>query len=132
MLFEQNGSRRTDFRCGCRFGARDHVVTWHKPMQRPAWMTHEQHAAYPDELTVREVKGNNRVLVTTPLDPRETPKKDLLALHAQRWHVELDFKNIKTTLGMQVLRCLTPQMVEKVPRALARQQIREHGYLANA
>ena len=31
----------------------------------------------------------------------------------QRWHVELDFRNIKTTLGMEVLRCLTPQMVEK-------------------
>jgi hypothetical protein len=113
VLFEQQGSRRTDFRCGCRLGARDHVVTWHKPVQRPAWMTHEQYAAYPDELTVREVKGDNRVLVTTLLDPRETPKKDLLALYAQRWHVELDFRNIKTTLGMEVLRCLTPQMVEK-------------------
>lgn len=28
-------------------------------------------------------------------------------------NVELDLRNIKTTLGMEVLRCLTPQMVEK-------------------
>jgi hypothetical protein len=27
--------------------------------------------------------------------------------------VELDIRNIETTLGMDVLRCLTPQMVQK-------------------
>ena len=27
--------------------------------------------------------------------------------------MELDIRNIKTTLGMEVLRCLTPQMVQK-------------------
>lgn len=113
VLFEQHGSRRTDFRRGHRLGTRDHVVTWCKPVQCPPWMTREQYGAYPDELTVREVKGGKRVLVTTMVDPREVRKKDLLALYAQRWHVELDFRNIKTTLGMDVLRCLTPAMVEK-------------------
>lgn len=113
VLFEQHGSRITDFRRGHRLGTRDHAVTWCKPEQRPPWMTCEQYAAYPDVLTVREVKGEKRVLVTTMLDPRKTRKKDLLELYAQRWHVELDFRNIKTTLGMEVLRCLTPQMVEK-------------------
>jgi hypothetical protein len=32
---------------------------------------------------------------------------------ARRWNVELDIRNIKTTLGMEVLRCLSPQMVQK-------------------
>jgi hypothetical protein len=112
VLFEQHGMRTTDFRRGCRLGARDHVVLWQKP-ERPYWMTHEQYAAYPDELTVREIKVDGRVLVTTMLDPRKTKKRDLSDLYAQRWHVELDFRNIKTTLGMGVLRCLTPQMIEK-------------------
>ena len=31
----------------------------------------------------------------------------------QRWQVELDFRNIKTTLGMEVLRCMTAEMIEK-------------------
>jgi len=30
-----------------------------------------------------------------------------------RWHVELDLRNIKATLGMEALRCMTPQMNEK-------------------
>jgi hypothetical protein len=112
VLFEQHGTRTTDFRRGCRLGTRDHVVSWRKP-QRPYWMTCGQYAAYPDELTVREIKVDGRVLVTTMLDPRKTKKRDLSDLYVQRWHVELDFRNIKTTLGMDVLRCLTPQMVEK-------------------
>jgi len=76
-------------------------------------MTREQYATYPDELTVREIQVDGRVLVTTMLNPRKTRKRELSDLYAQRWHVELDFRNIKTTLGMEVLRCLTPQMVEK-------------------
>jgi hypothetical protein len=111
-LFEQHGSRITDFRRGRRLGVRDHVVSWQKP-PRPQWMTPEQYAKCPEELTVREIKIDGRVLVTTMLDPRKTTKRDLSDLYVQRWHVELDFRNIKTTLGMEVLRCLTPQMIEK-------------------
>lgn len=113
VLFEQHGSRNTDFRRGRRLGTRDHLVPWRKPKQRPSWMTRKQYEAFPDELMVRELKGDKRVLVTTMVDPREVRKKDLLALYVQRWHVELDLRNIKTTLGMEVLRCLTPEMVEK-------------------
>jgi len=113
VLFEQNGSRITDFRRGRSLGTRDHVVSWPKPGSRPKWMTREQYEAFPAELTVREVKVKQRVLVTTMLDPRKTGKKDLSDLYVQRWNVELDLRNIKTTLGMEVLRCLTPGMVDK-------------------
>lgn len=113
VLFEQNGARITDFRRGHRLGARDHQVRWNKPKQRPQWMTPEQYKAFPEQLTVREVEVHGRVLVTTLLDPRKVRKAELSQLYARRWHVELDLRNIKTTLGVDVLSCLTPQMVEK-------------------
>ena len=113
VLFEQNGARITDFRRGQRLGARDHVVRWSKPRTRPAWMSPQQYQAFPEELTVREVKVDGRVLVTTMCDARHVSKGELFDLYARRWQVELDIRNIKTTLGMEVLRCLTPQMVEK-------------------
>jgi IS4 transposase len=53
------------------------------------------------------------VLVTTLLDHRQTSKDDLSALYARRWDVELDLRNLKTTTGMDVLSCQTPQMNEK-------------------
>ncbi|MCP5329082.1 MAG: transposase [Sinobacteraceae bacterium] len=34
-------------------------------------------------------------------------------LYAKRWHIELDLRCIKTTLGMEVLRCRSPQMIQK-------------------
>ncbi|MHB8551731.1 MAG: IS4 family transposase [Acidiferrobacterales bacterium] len=113
VLFEQNGARRTDFRRGTALGPRDHLVRWAKSKTRPEWMSAEQYAEFPDELTVREVSVDGQILVTTLLNPRQVRKNALDELYARRWNVELDLRNIKTTLGVEVLRCLTPRMVEK-------------------
>lgn len=113
VLFEQNGVRRTDFRRGKSLGTRDHLVHWPKPAARPEWMTPEQYQAFPDALTVREAKVNHQVLVTTLRDHARVSKDDLSALYARRWNIELDLRNLKTTTGMDVLSCQTPQMNEK-------------------
>ena len=76
-------------------------------------MTPEQYANAPDAITLREVKVAHQVLVTTLLDHRRVSKADLSALYAQRWNVELDLRNLKTTTGMDVLSCQTPQMNDK-------------------
>ncbi|HET9642017.1 MAG TPA: IS4 family transposase, partial [Burkholderiaceae bacterium] len=44
VVFEQNGSRITDFRRGTSLGTRDHIVRWRKPASRPEWMTPEEYA----------------------------------------------------------------------------------------
>jgi Transposase DDE domain len=111
VLFEQHGSRITDFRRGTHLGVRDHIARWSKPKARPQWMSRQEYAAFPAELTVREVKVGDRVLVTTML--RKVSKRELGALYEHRWSIELDFRNIKTTLGLEVLSCKTPQMSEK-------------------
>lgn len=112
VLFEQHGARITDFRRGEQLGVRDHRVSWKKPA-RPEWMSVEEYRGYPDELTVREVKVGKKVLVTTFLNARQTPKGELGQLFWQRWNVELDLRNVKSTLGMERFSCKTPSMVEK-------------------
>ena len=47
------------------------------------------------------------------IDARKTSKQELSQLYAQRWNVELDLRNIKTTMGMDVIHCQTAQMNEK-------------------
>jgi Transposase DDE domain. len=113
VLFAQHGARITDFRRGERLGARDHRVNWPKPKARPEWMSPEDYAALPEELSLREVKVGKKVLVTTFLSPRSVSKAALGELFRQRWHVELDLRAIKTTLQMAQLSCNTPQMNEK-------------------
>ena len=113
VVFAQNGARITDFRRGQSLGPRDHVVSWPKPVTRPHWMSEQQYRAFPDQITLREVKVGNRVLVTTLLDAKQVRKNELNELYAMRWHTELDLRNLKTTLGMDALSCNTAQMNEK-------------------
>ena len=113
VVFEQHGARRTDFRCGEKLGARDHVVTWSKPV-RPGWMSQEDYVRYPDEIRMREVKVRKKVLVTTFLSPGKVSKNALGKLFLQRWHVELDLRNIKTTLGMERLRRWADENLPKI------------------
>lgn len=63
--------------------------------------------------SARGHRSQTITLVTTLLDPVAYPLPQLGALYLQRWSVELHFREIKTTLGMDVLRCQTPAMVEK-------------------
>lgn len=114
-VFEQQGARKrsTDFRRGQRLGARDHLIELSKPKLRPDWMTPAQYAQAPGTLTVRELRTGGKILVTTLRCPRQTPKSALKELYRSRWHVELDLRHIKTTLGMEMLSCKTPAMAQK-------------------
>ena len=113
VLFQQHQRRITDFRKGLRLGTKDHVVVWEKPKLRPDWLSQEQYDACPATQSIREVKIRSKVLVTTLLSDAVASRQALGELYVQRWNVELDLRNIKTTLGMEVLHCHTPQMNEK-------------------
>jgi hypothetical protein len=113
--------RRCDLRRGRRLGRNDHVVAWAKP-QRPKWMDEAIYDCMPDELAVREVRVRIRVpgfrtkvvvVVTTLLDADVVAARDLAELYRARWHAELDLRSLKVTLGMDVLRCKSPEMVRK-------------------
>lgn len=114
-LFEQQGSRKrsTDFQKGQPLGNHDHLITLPKPKIKPQWMTAEQYACAPETLTVRELEIGGKILVTTMLCPNTYSAVELKDLYKCRWQVELDIRNIKTTLGMETLSCKTPEMSEK-------------------
>ena len=96
-----------------QLGHCDQLVEWHKPASRPKWMSPEPFAELPDKLLVREIKWRIRephrrvhevVLVTTLLDPERYPAAEIAGLYRQRWQVEVDLRDLKTTLGMDVLK----------------------------
>jgi hypothetical protein len=114
-VFEQHGSRQrgTDFRRGHRLGVRDHLIVLTKPVVKPDWMSQADYEQAAASLTVRELRTGGKTLVTTLLCPKDTDKAALRSLYRRRWHVELDLRNIKTTLGMEQLSCQTPEMAIK-------------------
>lgn len=124
MVCRLHQGRKTDWRMGKRLGDNDRLVKWRKPVQqsRGSGLTGEQWAALPDELSIRmiryKVKGRDGVmktiyLSTSLLDPRLYPAGEIGGLYFQRWQIELSFRDIKTTMGMEKLRTCTPSMVAK-------------------
>jgi hypothetical protein len=115
ILMEQQGSRKrsTDFRLGKKLGKKDHLITITKPKIRPEWMSEEMYKAAPSSLQVREFKVNGKILITTLNCPKYASKDELKVLYKSRWHVELDIRNIKDTMGMNILSCKTPDMIIK-------------------
>ena len=76
-------------------------------------MTQDNYDNAPEQLTIRELKISGKVLITTLLSSQSFPRHEIKALYKKRWQVEVDLRNIKTTLGMETLSCKSPEMVEK-------------------
>lgn len=112
--------RPHDFRKGKRLGKYDRLVTWRKPARRTRTATRRLWNSLPAQITLRLIRypvtipgfrSREIVLVTTLLDPVLYPVAELAALYARRWRIELFFRDIKTTMQMDLLSCRTPAMV---------------------
>lgn len=121
-VMRMNQMRPRDFRQGHYLGPADRLITWHKPFQRPRTIGAGLWASLPELLTLRMIrvgcaaKGfrtRQLVLVTTLLDPEKYPASHISQLFLQRWSVELFFRDLKTILKMEHLRCQSPEMVRK-------------------
>jgi len=115
IVFAQHGSRTrtTDFSKGTSLGKNDHLITFTKPKLKPDWMDQSVYDASPDSFSVREFKAAGKILITTMLDAQKHSKKVLGNLYKKRWHIEVDLRNLKTTMGLEMLSCKTPEMVIK-------------------
>jgi hypothetical protein len=114
--------RKIDWRDGKRLGKHDRLVVWKKGPNKPAYLTQEQWEALPAQITVRVLKvtitrkgcrTQEVTLVTTLLDPVQYPAAEIAEAYLRRWRLELCLDDLKTTLGMDTLHCLSPEMVEK-------------------
>lgn len=121
-VFRLHGSRPTDLRRGHRLGRYDRQVTWRRPYARPPGVTPKQWEAIPEALTLRQVRVSVNVpgfrsqrieLITTLLDAEVFSREELGRLYRDRWMAELNLRHLKTTLGMEVLHCKSPDMIRK-------------------
>ena len=105
-----------------KLGCWDQLVEWFKPARGPRWMDPAAYAALPDSIVVREFRYRidrpgfrvrQVTAVTTLTDPTTYPVEELAALYFARWRVECNFKHLKITLGMDVLKCKTVEGVRR-------------------
>jgi hypothetical protein len=104
-------------------GLDDQLVEWFKPSRRPRYMSLEPYHALPASITVREIRRWVRhpglgywvelTIVTTLLDEKTYPAQKLVELRLRRWQAEVNLRHLKTTMGLEVLKCQTVDGVRK-------------------
>lgn len=121
-LFRLHQARHVDWRKGKRLGKNDRLFTWSKPPQKPRYLPQYLWKLIPSELPVRVLRFQLKVrgyrpesvtLATTMIDADIYPAEQVAQLYGRRWKIELWFRDIKTSMGMEVLRCKSPKMVHK-------------------
>jgi hypothetical protein len=122
-LMRLHHARSADLRRGKRLGKHDRLIVWRKPKNwERRYIPWKLWKRLAPELSVRIVRYALRrpgfrtrslTLVTTLLDPELYPAEQLALLYARRWQIELWFRDLKTSMGMEVLRCQSPKMVHK-------------------
>jgi hypothetical protein len=130
MRLHQARHAKLDWRRGRRIGPLERLVEWEKPAAQPKTsdLSEAQWAALPGKMTLRYVKigyedrnGERRmmVVVTTLLDPVAHPAEDILMLYVKRWDIELRFRDVKTTMGMEIFHVKSPEMAHKTLKMMA-------------
>ena len=104
-------------------GKNDLLMVWQKPKwNKRSSYSRDDLAHFPEGILLRQIKvtvnqpgfrTKGFYIITTLLDAVEYPATEIVELYLQRWDVELFFRDIKTTMGMDILRCKTPEMVRK-------------------
>ena len=110
-------------KCLKSFAPNDLLIKWDRPKYNSRLSySRETLEQLPVELLLRQIRvtvdqagfrTKEFFIVTTLLDPTEYPSEEIARLYFKRWDVELFFRDIKTTMGMDILRCQTPEMIRK-------------------
>jgi hypothetical protein len=122
VLARLHQCRKADFRKARRLTKHDGLFVWKKGYQQSQVLSASQWALLPAEINVRIIRFTATIrgfrsrpvrLVTSLLDPKGYPAQQLMALYARRWRLELCLRDLKTMLGMEQLRCKTPDTAQK-------------------
>lgn len=122
VVIRLNEAAWPDLRPLRRLSHDDQIAVWHRPRHRTRRLTRQAWVNLPETMTVRLVRcrvdtpgfRSRRIeLLTTLLDDRTVPTAELLRLYRDRWLAELNLRSLKTTLGMNVLKGKTPDIVHK-------------------
>lgn len=101
-------------RCIKKISKNDKIIEYCKPKKAPSWMKQEDFDSLPKSIVVRWIsykvqragfRTKEVSLLTTLIDHRPYPATAISELYQSRWEIETNFNHLKTTMGMDTLRC---------------------------
>lgn len=106
----------SNLRCIKRITKNDKIVELIKPKYPGSWMSRDVFDLLPHTIIVRWIsyrinkpgfRTKEVSILTTLLDNVHYPASEIQELYRSRWEVETNFNHLKTTMGMDTLRCKT-------------------------
>jgi hypothetical protein len=95
------------------------IVSWKRSYQLGDWVNKRE---LPHRVEIRAIRFRTRIkgyrpkeiiLFTSLTDPVNYPKDKLIELYYRRWEMELRIRDIKSTMGMNLLKSKTPSGARK-------------------
>jgi hypothetical protein len=128
MRLHQMRHKKLDWRQGKKLDADSRLVTWKRPPKPgTSGITWDEWNELPEEIELRLVrmKGRSRdgkartmYVVTTLTDASLYPTEEIGLLYGERWKIEVKFRDIKTTMDLEMLRVKTPAMAVKTMKMI--------------
>jgi hypothetical protein len=116
----KNHHKRDDHPANARrLSKGERLVIWERP-PRPKWMTKEEYNQQPETIEIRLVdvqvqqsgfRPDSFTVATTIMDRKVYSAEWIRSVYHSRWIVELDIRSIKCSLGLDILRAKSPEMV---------------------
>lgn len=124
MVARLHQARKLDWRRGKKVGPDQRIVVWERPRQQSegSRLGAGEWEKLPGQILVRLIRVRGRgckgearplYLATTLVDTEGYPAGDIADIYCQRWEIELRLRDLKTTMGMELLRTKTPEMARK-------------------
>lgn len=128
MRLHQKRESKLRWRQGKKLGHRSRLVEWEKPSWRgKSGLTADEWKQLPERMLIRLVRVRSKTrdgkkqtmyLATTLLDADQYPEEEIALLYAERWKIEVKFRDIKTTMNFELLRVKTPEMAHLMMRMI--------------
>ena len=121
-VFRLHHARPFDVRKGIKLGENDSLVTWFRPRTKSKTWTRKEWNKLPSKLNIRLLKiplirkgfrTSEIIIATTLTDEKKYTAEDLGKLYFKRWSIELFFRDIKISMGMDILKSRTPEQIVK-------------------
>ena len=105
-----------------KLGKKDQLIEWHKSKTKPPWMSKEKFDQLPKTLILREIsysldrkgfRSKKIILVTTLINHNKYTPEAIAELYGMRWEIETNFRHLKISMKMDILKCKTVEGVKK-------------------
>lgn len=103
-------------------GKGDLLIRSTRPVQRPRHIELEDYNALPKSILLRQItftvehpgyRPETITVTTTLTDEKTYPVDKIKAMYLRRWQIEVSLRDLKSTMGMEILRCKSPEMILK-------------------